>query len=239
MPPTDFASRDELLAGAKAWAASQGFAVVIARSRPKRLWLRCDRGGFHEGRHIPPEQRKRKARESRLVGCTFRMRASEKKDNTWHVVTQEADHNHPPSQDLRAHPSLRKMTEAQTQKVNEMQDSGHTPIETLEELKMLWPDSNILIRDIYNARKKYKSEKEATANDSATTQTSQTLGPNPPTSSGTGASNGPAAPSPVAGAMIMSRINGIEREQKEQKRMLAQILGAVQAMSAASAPRNF
>ena len=31
MPPTNFASRDELLVGAKAWAASQGFAVVIAR----------------------------------------------------------------------------------------------------------------------------------------------------------------------------------------------------------------
>ena len=131
------------------------------------------------------------------------------------------------------------MTEVQVQKVNEMQDSGHTPVETLEELKMLWPDINILIRDIYNARKKYKSEKEAMANESATTQISQTLGPNPQTSSERGAPNASAAPSPVAGAMIMSRINGIEREQREQKRMLAQMLGAVQAISAASAPSTF
>lgn len=161
MPPSEFSSREELLAGCKDWAAHQGFAVVIARSRFNRLWLKCDRGGTYENRrNLTPEQRKRKRGESRLLGCQFKMLANVKRDGVWKVETEVAEHNHGPSEDLSAHPTLRRMTDEQVNKVNEMCDAGRSPAETLEELRTLWPDIKVLTRDIYNARKKYKTQKD-------------------------------------------------------------------------------
>ena len=161
MPPSQFGSREELLTSAKEWAAHQGYAIVIARSRFNRLWLKCDRGGQYENRrNLTPDQRKRKRGNSRLLGCPFKMLAIVRKDGVWRVQTEIAEHNHGPSEDLSLHPTLRRLTEAQTQKVNDMTDAGNSPAETLEELRRVWPDIKVLTRDIYNARKKYKTQKE-------------------------------------------------------------------------------
>lgn len=88
------------------------------------------------------------------------MLANVKRDGVWKVETEVAEHNHGPSEDLSAHPTLRRMTDEQVNKVNEMCDTGRSPAETLEELRTLWPDIKVLTRDIYNARKKYKTQKE-------------------------------------------------------------------------------
>ena len=160
MPPREFATRDDLLAGAKDWAASQGYAVVIARSRENRLWLKCDRGGSYENRrNLTKEQRKRKRGESRLLGCPFRMVAVAKRDGSWKVETATPEHNHVPSEDLTSHPTLRRMSEAQLLKVYEMFEANKSPAETMEDLKRTWPEIKVLTRDIYNARKKYKTQK--------------------------------------------------------------------------------
>lgn len=161
MPPSEFGSREELLAGAKDWAAQQGFAVVIARSRFNRLWLKCDRGGSYENRrNLTPDQRKRKRGESRLLGCPFRMLATVKKDGIWKAETDNSVHNHGPSEDLSMHPTLRRMSEEQLSKVHEMCDQGKTPADTIDELRAIWPEIKVLTRDVYNARKKYKTQKE-------------------------------------------------------------------------------
>jgi hypothetical protein len=160
-PPGEFGSREELLESMKLWAENQGYAVVIGRSRVNRLWIKCDRGGKYEDKHADhPEMRKRKRGESRLTDCPFRVHANVKKDGIWRCRTENANHNHEPSEDLSVHPSLRRMTDEQLQKVNEMTEAGNTPVETLEELQRLWPGIKVLRRDIYNARKKYKTEKE-------------------------------------------------------------------------------
>ena len=52
------------------------------------------------------------------------------------------------------------MNEVQLAKVHEMYDAGRSPAETVEELKAVWPEIKVLTRDIYNARKKYKTQKE-------------------------------------------------------------------------------
>lgn len=161
MPNSTFDSREELLEGCKNWSSTQGFATVIARSRVNRLWLKCDRGGTYENRrNLVPDQRKRKRTDSRLLGCPFKMIASRSKDSPWKVHTVVPNHNHGPSDDLSAHPTLRRMTDQQLQKVHDMCDAGKSPAETLEELKASWPDIKVLTRDIYNARKKYKTLKE-------------------------------------------------------------------------------
>ena len=161
MPSSDFDTRDELLMSAKDWAASQGYAIVIARSRLNRLWIKCDRGGTYENRrNITQEQRKRKRGDSRLLGCPFRMLATVKKDGRWRVETESAEHNHPPSEDLTSHPTLRRMTQSQLEKVHEMFEAGRTPADTVEELKKIWPSIKVLTRDVYNARKKYKMQRD-------------------------------------------------------------------------------
>ena len=161
MPLSVFGNREELLEGCKDWAATQGYAIVIARSRFNRLWLKCDRGGKYENRrNLTPDQRKRKRGDSRLLGCPFKMIAACKKDGTWTVNTEISEHNHGPSDDLSAHPTLRRMTDQQLQKVHDMCDAGRSPAETLEQLRTTWPDIKVLTRDIYNARKKYKTLKE-------------------------------------------------------------------------------
>ena len=160
-PPGEFTSRDELLDSLKDWGERQGFAVVIGRSRPNRLWIKCDRGGEYADKHLhDPENRKRKRKATRLTGCPFNVKATMKKDKIWRCHTENPQHNHPPSEDLSVHPSLRRMTDEQLVKVNEMTEAGRTPVETLEELQRLWPGIKVLRRDIYNARKKYKTEKE-------------------------------------------------------------------------------
>lgn len=161
MPSNVFSNREELLEGCKVWSATQGYAIVIARSRFNRLWLKCDRGGTYENRrNLTPDQRKRKRGDSRLLGCPFKMIAACRKDGSWNVDTEVPDHNHEPSDDLSAHPTLRRMTDHQLQKVHEMCDAGKSPADTLEQLRRLWPDIKVLTRDIYNARKKYKTQKE-------------------------------------------------------------------------------
>ena len=160
-PPGEFASREDLLEFQKDWAERQGFAVVIGRSRPNRLWIKCDRGGSYSDKHLhDPENRKRKRKATRLTGCPFNVKATMRKDKIWRCHTESPEHNHPPSDDLTVHPSLRRMTDNQLTKVNEMTEAGNTPVETLNELQRLWPGIKVLRRDIYNARKKYKTEKE-------------------------------------------------------------------------------
>lgn len=161
IPPSQFNSREELLANAKDWAADQGYAIVIARSRFNRLWLKCDRGGTYENRrNLTPDLRKRKRSDSRLLGCPFRVLAVVRKDGIWKVQVEVGEHNHGPSDDLTQHPTLRRLTEDQSQKVNEMMDAGNTPAETLEELRRTWSNIKVITRDVYNARKKYKMQKD-------------------------------------------------------------------------------
>ena len=170
-PNGQFSTREEALTYLKSFAAPQGYAVVIKRSRQNRLWMRCDRGGSSENRPLVAEgQRKRKHRESRLMGCPFKVVVAYKADaDIWRTEVVIAEHNHPPSEDFSEHPTLRRMTAEQTKKMEELTDREYTPQETLDELKRIWPDIQVLNRDLYNARKKYKTQKamqeaEAAAN---------------------------------------------------------------------------
>lgn len=159
VPQGIYQTRAELMDHVKSWARHQGYAIVISRSRINRLWLKCDRGGHYENRrNITDAQRKRKRGDSRLMGCPFMVMAV-LKDDFWRVKTEHEQHNHGPSEDLSAHPSLRKMTQEQTDRLQKMTDAGNTPSQIMDAMREQWPDINIVKRDIYNARKKHKENK--------------------------------------------------------------------------------
>lgn len=52
------------------------------------------------------------------------------------------------------------MTREQTLRLEEMTDKGKSPSEIMDDMKRQWPDINIVKRDIYNARKKHKENKQ-------------------------------------------------------------------------------
>ena len=43
-PHAIYDSREYLINAAKAFASERGYAVVIKRSKPGKVWLKCDRG---------------------------------------------------------------------------------------------------------------------------------------------------------------------------------------------------
>ncbi|KAL8966302.1 MAG: hypothetical protein Q9183_003431 [Haloplaca sp. 2 TL-2023] len=51
------------------------------------------------------------------------------------------------------------MTKEQTLRLEEMTDAGNSPSEIMHDMKLKWPDINVVKRDIYNARKKHKDNK--------------------------------------------------------------------------------
>lgn len=94
------------------------------------------------------------------MGCPFKVVIAYKGDSdTWKTTVEIAEHNHPPSEDLSEHPTLRRMTAEQTRKMEELTDKEYTPQECLDEMKRIWPDIHVVNRDLYNARKKYKTQK--------------------------------------------------------------------------------
>lgn len=77
-----------------------------------KLWFKCDRGEKYRNRlGLEENQRKRKT-GTRLIGCCMEVIGKEKK-GLWEMYTKEAPHNHEPSSDTSAHPSLRRLTNEQ------------------------------------------------------------------------------------------------------------------------------
>lgn len=122
MPPSPdetFQTREELVSSAKLHAATHGYALVIRTSRPGKLWLKCDRGEkYRNCLGLEVNQRKRKT-GTRLIGCRMEVIGKEK-NGLWKMYTKDATHNHEPSSDTSAHPSLRRLTKEQIQKVQRM-----------------------------------------------------------------------------------------------------------------------
>ena len=104
-PPQDrlYATFDTLLADVKAFAKSQGYAVVIVSSlnrdadgQYRRYNLSCAKGGKNYTSNSKGIRNTRSAK----TGCPMRMKAIQSKawpyNDKWHVVVQCAEHNHEP-----------------------------------------------------------------------------------------------------------------------------------------------
>ena len=71
-PENRFNSCEELLTGAKNWAAANGYAVTIARPKKDAVYLKCDRGGSYRDQYrVSEAQMKRRKTGSRLIDCPF------------------------------------------------------------------------------------------------------------------------------------------------------------------------
>ncbi|EGS21849.1 uncharacterized protein CTHT_0037200 [Thermochaetoides thermophila DSM 1495] len=106
-PPQDrlYPTFETLLADVKAFAKSQGYAVVIVSSlnrdsegQYRRYNLACAKGGKSYTSHSKGIRNTRSSK----TGCPMRMKAVQEKawpyNDKWHVVVQCAEHNHEPFQ---------------------------------------------------------------------------------------------------------------------------------------------
>lgn len=73
-------------------------------------------------------------------------------------MAKEATHNHEPSSDTSAHPSLRRLTNEQVQKVRRMTKAGQAPRAIWAVLKQEYSDLNITMSDLYSLRGYFRTQ---------------------------------------------------------------------------------
>lgn len=158
LPTSDYASRPELLDAAKAWAASEGYAVTIARSDKGRAYLKCDRGGVHQNRRGITEENRCRQTGTRLVNCPFSALAKEE-NGRWYLYTRNAQHNHKPSATQAAHPSLRRLNNEQKTQITELTKAGAAPRTIVAAMRQSQPEETpLLVKDVYNVRLQIRGE---------------------------------------------------------------------------------
>ena len=107
LPPNEsYATCEQLLQSVQAWAATQGYAIVIAQSNKNRVTLGCDRGGQYCNRRNLNTETRRQNTGTQLVQYLFQATASQKY-REWYLVVRFAAHNHEPFTTVIQHPTLR------------------------------------------------------------------------------------------------------------------------------------
>ena len=159
-PFNDYDSRDDLLVSTRAWAATQGYAIVIARSDKGRVTLKCDRGGQYRNRRELTEENRQRRTGSRLVECPFRATGNcDKRNQRWYLQVMEAEHNHEPSNTPAAHPSLRRLNEEDKTEIAGLSRAGVAPRTIVAAMQGQRPANKPLsVKDIYNARLQLRAE---------------------------------------------------------------------------------
>lgn len=115
MPPPpegSFNSRDQLVASVQQHALSHSYATNTERSNlDQNICIRCDRGGIYRGRIDAPKGSRHRRTSTKRIGYRFRLSGSKRKtDSKWYLQIREPSHNHPPDDDMIAHPIARQLT---------------------------------------------------------------------------------------------------------------------------------
>ncbi|KAJ3705596.1 hypothetical protein LUZ61_009301 [Rhynchospora tenuis] len=150
-----FETRDKLLDCVRAFYSKRGYILSILRSKAeKSVVLRCDRGGNYRNTHKISEEQRKKFTSSRLANCPFQLYGKKNEEGTWAIEIRNNEHNHGPSTDISAHASLRRLTPDQLESVEHMSNCGIRPKQILASLRHDDPDTRVIARTIYNAKKK-------------------------------------------------------------------------------------
>lgn len=157
-PPEErlFDSKEELLEYCIRQGASQGYAVTKAGGGDSRkVYLKCDRGGAYSSQSLGL-----RSSSSRRQSCPFKLygAATKKDGGRWRLTVKNSAHNHDASDNLAAHPSLRRLNDLQL-KILQPLNSANVPARHLmTALRTADPGVLFLAKDIYNSR--YKTRKE-------------------------------------------------------------------------------
>ncbi|ERN03501.1 PKS-NRPS hybrid synthetase CHGG_01239 [Amborella trichopoda] len=160
-PPTEnfFQSREELLKHVRDFAMTQGYMISIKRSdKEKRVILGCDRGGTYRSRLSAAQSNRQRKTSTRLISCPFELQGIRMSEGIWVLKVKKADHNHPPSEDVSAHPFCRRFSEEEVVQIKEMNAAGIRPRQILTTLRQSNPNLKAISMDVYNIKGKIRRE---------------------------------------------------------------------------------
>lgn len=160
-PPGEFASRDQLIEHVGNFAISQGYVVIIKKTKKdKQVVLACDRGGVNRTRPKTSEtdsvefNRKRKT-ASRHINCPFEL-SGKNDDGVWYLTVKDGAHNHEPLKDIKEHPAARRFTEDEVLQIKEMTEAGLKPRQILKRLRQSNPELLSTPKHLYNVKTKLR-----------------------------------------------------------------------------------
>jgi hypothetical protein len=167
-PPGVYTSKDAMLLALNAHAAKCGYAITTKSSTPAdrspaKVYYQCDRSGNYDNRHQPGDNSRRLNTGTRKTNCPFRLTGVEiiPEDgtaNTWIFFVFRGEHNHEPSGDARAHPALRRSDAKESEElIWQMLEAGATPRVTMAALRNRFPETRMVIQDVYNIRTRRKT----------------------------------------------------------------------------------
>ncbi len=155
-----YLTRDDLVSEVKSFYLSQGYIVVIKRSKKGKVWLVCDLGGEYRNYHGLTEEARQRATSSRRNGCNFELSGVyQVKDNSWHIIVIELAHNHPPARNLSGHSIVRRLKPEERKTAVSLCESGIGPSQILNVLKNDFGNTLSTRKEIHNylafARKEF------------------------------------------------------------------------------------
>lgn len=149
-PESTYATQEEAINAIKQFAISQRYMVSLIEARKTGYTrFRCDRGQKYRPSHTSSKIRRKSV--SRQTGCPFQVN-THRKDGKWVVKVTNPEHNHPPSDDIKAHPLARKMSKEEMEIVKRGVSQGLAPRVIMAKLHEFNPNTMVKPEDVYNTR---------------------------------------------------------------------------------------
>lgn len=124
--------------------------------------MKFDRGEAYRNRYKLDENQRIRSTGSRLIDCPMMVLGTFKRSlEAWELSVAENNHNHEASHSISDHPSLRKLNTTQSQDLEVMTNAGQPPRVIRSVIQQSDPQLSLRLRDIYNARAKYRLAKIA------------------------------------------------------------------------------
>src|SRR6266487_6936756 len=153
--------RDVMIDWCKRQAVIAGFSIVIWKSdngaynRKKFFILGCERGGVYKERK---KKSKKEDTATRKTLCPFRLRGYYLASEQWSLSVVCGEHNHEMSKTLEGHLLVGRLKPKEKECVRELTKNLVAPKNIMTMLKGRNPDSKINMKQIYNARQRFKTD---------------------------------------------------------------------------------
>ncbi|CAG8768418.1 23976_t:CDS:2 [Cetraspora pellucida] len=132
---SQFQSRDSLIRFVQTFGASNGYAISIARSKERKVYLCCDRSRRYRNQLNLTDETRKKKTGTRLIECPFSV-----------------------CENISAYPSLRRLDTQVQKQLSEITNAGVCPHKILSSLRQNNPSISTISQDIYNIHTKLCQE---------------------------------------------------------------------------------
>jgi hypothetical protein len=142
---TLFASKDNLVAAAREWAAQNKFFLYKGSSDNERVVLKCVKGGIYRGRKEDAAVQRQSS--TIKTNCLFVVKGRKQSSGEWKLIVTNNTHNHLPLENVTAHPQGRHLDKNQIDSVLRLNEGLVQPNQILNLAGVKGTSKS---RDIYN-----------------------------------------------------------------------------------------